>query len=115
MMTFGLNRPVFAFGLMVGAALIVTDGECRLTADDARVLTAEHLGLSVSDVRIVKPSDFDKVMRDYELRTFFVRDFRTFDVYNEGDDLDDTRTFIEDEERIFIAKRDCDGSDDSLI
>ena len=103
-MTFGLNRPVFAFGLMAAGVLFISGGECGFTVEDARTLVAERMALEVEDVRVVTPSAFEMVMDEFEPRIFYVHDFRTFDVYNE-------RTLIAEDERIFVTERKCDGND----
>lgn len=55
MMTFGLNRPVFSFGLMVFTTFFAPgEGRCAVTVEDDRVMDAiEYVPPEAEDFRIL--------------------------------------------------------------
>jgi hypothetical protein len=123
MMTFGLSRPVFSFGLLAAGTLFITTGQCAFEAEDARLLTAERLGLAVEDVRIVTDRDYDRVMDVYQPRILRVWDFRNFDgiddrtldLYNTEEEYKLLRTFTAEDNRTYVTERHCDADDSSDI
>ena len=110
MITFGLGRPVYSFGLLAIGTFFVLTGNCAFEAEDARVMLAEKLDLPVADVRIVEPYAWEQALTENEARLFYVHDFRTLHVYNGQVD----RTFEVEDERTHYVKRACDVDDTNI-
>jgi hypothetical protein len=102
MMTFGLNRPVYSFGLGVVLTLVIGGGlSCIIPVQDSRDFLVEHANeLDVTDLRIEAVYNGD-IMDVLHVRRFEVFEDRVLLVTSE-------RTFVVESDRYFVIERDCD-------
>jgi hypothetical protein len=102
MMTLGLNRPVYSFGLGLVFVLVVGgDLSCIIPVEDSRDFLVEHANeLDVTDLRIEAVYNGDTV-DVLHVRKFEVFEDRVLLVTSE-------RTFVVESDRYFVIERDCD-------
>lgn len=115
MMTFGLNRPVYSFGLGIAGSIFLFGGMCSYSPDDVRQFLGE-------DARLLTPTEIDRVLetnRDHriieilEFRDLYaIQEFRTYrPIEPRFWAAKDTRIFIAEDVRTFIVERPCkDGN-----
>lgn len=115
MMTFGLNRPVYSFGLGIAGSIFLFGGMCSYSPDDVRQFLGE-------DARILTPTEIDRVLETYPdhriIEVLDIRDLHTitdFRLYIARDTRTwtpkDTRVFEAEDTRTFIVERPCKDGD----
>ena len=104
MITFGLNRPVYSFGLGLGFSVLVllSGGECAFPVEDSRDFLVKHAAeIQVQDIRI------NEVYNNRIIEVMHVNEFRV-----DSDRVTlvtDNRIFVIESDRYFIVKRDCNA------
>ena len=102
MMTLGLNRPVYSFGLgLVFLLAVGGDLSCVIPVEDSRDFLVEHANeLDVTDLRIEAVYNGD-IVDVLHVRKFEVFEERVLLVTSD-------RTFVVESDRYFVIERDCD-------
>ena len=115
MMTFGLMRPVYSFGLAVAGSIFLFGGMCGYTPEDVRQFVGEDARfLTVTDIdRILETGADHRIIEILEQRDLYtLREFRTFKpIEPRFWAADDSRIFIAEDTRTFIVERPCKDVD----